>query len=65
VVGETDLFMFRNNGTQVGDAVSIFTNDTNRKNYDAADLAASGSAFGIVSTSSTGNKAQFTPVTCQ
>jgi len=65
VVGETDLFMFRNNGTQVGDAVSIFTNDTNRKNYDAADLAASGSAFGIVSTSSTGTKAQFTPVTCQ
>ena len=64
VVGETDLFMFRNDGTQVGDAVSIFTDDTSRRNYDAADLAASGSTFGIVSTSSTGNTAQFTPATC-
>jgi len=64
VVGETDLLMFRNDGTQVGGPVSIFTKDAARKSYDAADLAASGSTFGIASTSSAGDKAQLTPVNC-
>jgi hypothetical protein len=65
VVGETNLLLFRNDGTQVGDTINIFKDDTSRQKYDAADLAASGSTFGIVSTSSSGDKAQFTPVACQ
>jgi len=64
VVGETDLVLFRNDGTQVGDIVNIFKADSGRQKYDAADLAASGSTFGIVSTSSSGTKTQFAPVTC-
>lgn len=64
VVGDTELIMFRNDGTLAGDVTSIFTFDGTRKNFIAADLAASGSDFGIVSTTSSGDKAQFTPVNC-
>ncbi len=64
VVGDTYLLMFGSNGVQVGDVVNIFTDDSSRRKYDAADLAASGSTFGIASTSSAGDRAQFTPVIC-
>jgi hypothetical protein len=65
VVGETNLLLFRNDGTQVGDKITIFSSAEGQQKQSPADLAASGNVFGIVSTSSAENAARFTPVDCQ
>ena len=64
--GESNFVLLRNDGSQIGDALSVFPVDNNRPHSDIGGkpLAASGGVFGIVRTSSTGDKAQFTPVTC-
>jgi hypothetical protein len=61
--GGVNLYLLDKNGVQVGDTVNVIPDGTDKWYEARGDLAASGSAFGVV-MSGVSKKVQFTPVNC-